>query len=403
MPPSASIAHTEPMEKRLARERLLLAAAVITWAAVGLPHWLLAWNRVFGGEGGAAPSRLLATWTIAHGAFLILLLAAERIGRANGPRWICRSLLVVQTAAALTAAAAFGDALQAALLVIVATQAALLLGTSGALAWIAVQSAVLGVVLGREGALPAVLALTAAFVGFQLFGLLVVTMAERESAARAELARTNAELEAARELLAERSRTAERLRISRELHDGLGHHLTALRLQLEVAAHAGDERSAEAIARSREISGRILDDLRRAVRELREEPPVDLAAALGLLAAGIPRPAIHLGLPDRLEVEDPARAHALLRSVQELVTNSVRHSGADNLWLEVGRDDGWLEIAARDDGAGAARFEPGSGLAGLRERIEGLGGAVELDPGPGSGFRVRLRIPATDGGRESGA
>jgi signal transduction histidine kinase len=217
-------------------------------------------------------------------------------------------------------------------------------------------------------------------------------------AARAELARTNAELEAARELLAERSRAAERLRISRELHDGLGHHLTALRLQLEVAAHVGDGRSAAPVAQAREIAGRILDDLRRAVRELREEPPVDLASALGRLADGIPRPAIHLTVPDRLAVGDPVRANALLRSVQELVTNAVRHSGAENLWLEVGRRDGWLEVAARDDGAGSARFAPGSGLAGLRERIEGLGGGVEIDPAPGEGFRARLRIPAAAGG-----
>ena len=384
---------TEPVSEGSLRERLMMGAAVLTWAAVGLPYWLLGWSRVVGDSSTGSTSPALWVWTAGHVGFLIALLLTHRLEKAEAPRWASVAMLALQAISALVAAAAFGDSLQAALLVIVATQTGTLLGLRGALIWIGAQSAALAWVLSREFELRTSLAVSAAFVGFQLFGLLTVTMAEREAAARRELARTNAELEAARELLAESSRVAERWRISRELHDGLGHHLTALSLQLEVAGHVGDGKVEQPVARAREIVGRILDDLRRTVRTLRGGRPVDVAASVRGLAGGIPRPEIHLEAAERLVVEDPVRANALVRSVQELITNAVRHSGAGNLWLDLERRDGWLHVEARDDGSGAPRFIPGSGLAGMRERIEGLGGTLELEPRPGEGFRTRLALP----------
>lgn len=392
------------MEKLSIRGRLMLGAAVLTWAAVGLPYWLLGWSRVLDPAAGPLMTGRLILWAVAHVGFLAALLAGHRIGRADGPRWARILLLALQAACALAATAAFGDSLQAALLVVVATQTVMLFGLVRALGWIGVQSAVFTLLLARHAEVRTALAIAAAFVGFQLFALMAVAMAEREAAARQELVRTNAELEAARELLAESSRAAERLRIARELHDGLGHHLTALSLQLEVAGHLADDGGVgsggetgvgvgEPVARAREIAARILDDLRRSVRTLRDETPLDLPAALARLAEGIPRPAIHLAAPRRLRIDDPVRANALLRSVQELVTNTVRHSEAENLWLEVRAEDGWVEVAARDDGDGAAALVAGSGLAGMRERIEGLGGTLRVDPGPGEGFRSRLRLP----------
>ncbi len=377
----------------------MLGAALLTWAAVGLPYWLAGWNRQLANAAGANMGPSLALWGSAHLTFLAALFAGYWLGLIEGPRWPRVLLLGVQAISALAATAAAGDPLQAALLVIVATQTAVLFSVAEASAWIVGQSALLALIFSRENAVGPGLAVTAAFVGFQLFAFLAVTMAEREAAARRELAHTNAELEAARELLAESSRVAERLRISRELHDGLGHHLTALSLQLEVAAHVGDGAAAEPVARAREITGRILEDLRRTVRTLRDRRSVDVAASLRGLATGIPRPRVHLTATDRLVIEDPARANALVRAVQELITNAVRHSGGANFWLDLERRDGWLELSARDDGTGAACFVPGSGLAGMRERIEGLGGTLEIDPAPGEGFRSRLRLPLSASAR----
>ncbi len=382
----------------------MLGAATLTWAAVGLQYWLVIWNRVLVRlpPEDSLPDdmvQMLGLWAIAHILFLATLLIGSWLDLSQRPRWARLLLLSVQTVCALVATAAFGDSLQAALLVIVATQTVVLFHLPRALTWMFGQSALLAVILCRESGLGPGLAHTAAFVGFQLFALLAVTMAEREAAARRELARTNAELEAARELLADSSRVAERLRISRELHDGLGHHLTALSLQLEVAAHVGDGEVEEPVKRAGEITGRILEDLRRTVRTLRNRQPVDVAASLRGLATGIPQPNIHLTLPDKLVIEDPVRANALVRSAQELITNAVRHSGGTNFWLDLKQKDDWLDLSARDDGTGAARFVPGSGLAGMRQRIEGLGGTLEIHPAPGQreeegeGFRTRLRLP----------
>ena len=371
----------------------MLGAAVLTWAAVGLPYWLVGWNRVIGRSASEGVVPVLGPWAVAHLTFLGALFAGYWLGLTERSRRARILLLGVQTASALTATAALGAPLQAALLVIVATQTAVLFSLTWALVWMVGQSALLTLILSRESGIVPGLALTATFVGFQLFAFLVVTMAEREAAARRELARTNAELEAARELLAESSRVAERLRISRELHDGLGHHLTALSLQLEVAAHVGDGAVVEPVALAGEIAGRILEDLRHTVRTLRDQQPVDVATLLRDLATGIPLPRIHLAAADRLVIEDPVRANALVRSVQELITNAVRHSGGANFWLDIKRGDSCLDLLARDDGTGAARFVPGSGLVGMRQRIEGLGGTLEIDPAPGEGFRSRLRLP----------
>ncbi len=365
----------------------MLGTAALTWAAVGLPYWLVGWNRVIGRS--ASEGVMLGLWAVAHLTFLGALFAGYWLGLTERARWARILLLGAQAVGALAATAAVGDPLQAALLVVVATQTSVLFSLAGALAWIGGQSVLLALIVSRESGAGPGLALTAAFVGFQLFALLAVTMAEREAAARRELARTNAELEAARELLAESSRVAERLRISRELHDGLGHHLTALSLQLEVAAHVGAGEVVEPVARAGEIAGRIFEDLRRTVHTLRYGQPVDIVASLRGLATGIPRPRIHLASADRLVIEDPVRANALVRSAQELITNAVRHSGSANIWLDIERYDGWVDLSARDDGTGVARFVPGSGLAGMRQRIEGVGRDARNRPRP------RQRLPFT--------
>jgi len=92
--------------------------------------------------------------------------------------------------------------------------------------------------------------------------------------------------------------------------------------------------------------------------------------------------------------ETPARADAILRCVQELITNTMRHAQAQALAIEIRQSvDGALSIAARDDGRGGEVTE-GHGLAGMRERFEALGGSLSVACGPGRGFSVQGQIPA---------
>jgi signal transduction histidine kinase len=124
---------------------------------------------------------------------------------------------------------------------------------------------------------------------------------------------------------------------------------------------------------------------------------VNLAEALQTLVASVPRPRIHLDIPEDLRTPDPERAHTLLRCAQELVTNAARHSAAENLWICVRREGAALRIEARDDGRGSAGTDGGFGIRGMRERITQAGGELRVATQPGQGFEVTALLPARGG------
>jgi signal transduction histidine kinase len=166
-----------------------------------------------------------------------------------------------------------------------------------------------------------------------------------------------------------------------------------LSLNLEVASHltAGEPR--QHIEKSKAIAKDLLRDVRTVVSQLREDDPVDLAAALRGIADAIPSPAVQLELPDNLSISDPGAAQVALRCVQEIVTNAVRHSCAKTLRLRIAKSAEALTIEANDDGIGADRPVAGNGLRGMRERVEQAGGTVDVESARGRGFGVRIRIP----------
>jgi signal transduction histidine kinase len=208
-----------------------------------------------------------------------------------------------------------------------------------------------------------------------------------------ELAHVNAELLATQALLAESSRMAERLHISRELHDSLGHHLAALSLNLELARVNASGRASEPLEDAASVAKMLLAEVRETVSTLRTQQALDLGRALQTLAGGVSHPRVHLLLPEDVAEETPARAHAVFRCVQEALTNAMRHSGARNVWIDVTRDTGRLEVRVRDDGRGASSLRPSNGLSGMRERFEEQGGSIEIDSEAGQGFRLRAWLP----------
>jgi len=335
--------------------------------------------------------RVSVAWAAAWGAFgLAFYIATLENPIARRVRLVA---LAVQSATAIALTHFGTSGLEGALLVVVSGQAPMLLSPRVSVTWLAAQSAALAAVLLAHRSAERALLNAAAYAIFQLFGYGTSRLAQREMSARQELARVNAELTATQELFADSTRTAERLRIARELHDTLGHRLTALALQLEVARNTAEGRAAEPVQLAHGLTKDLLAELRDVVSAMREERPIDLPRALRVLASGIPRPRVHLTIAPELRV-DAALAHTLFRCVQETITNAARHAGAENLYITVSDEGGELLVSAKDDGRGTPELRPGNGLTGLRERLEQVGGRLEIDARMGSGLVVRAFMPA---------
>jgi len=354
--------------------------ALVTTVAVGVA--VLAWQLGDEPSGFSAPPWLW--WT----AYVLFLGVQVLDGWPHAKSWLAAQCVL----AAAVYLLAPGWTIMPVLLVTTAAAAAFILSTPAAVAVVGAQTIV--IVHGQLGMpVDAVLTTAVIYAGFQLFAVFTAATAARESRMRTELAETNRELHAAQDLLRSTAQAGERLRISRELHDLVGHQLTALALELEVAAHHTDGDAAQHVDRARRTAKELLTDVRRAVGRLRTTPG-DASAALGSVT-GIAKPEVHLDIDDDVDFADPERARALVRCVQEIVTNTVRHADADHLWITVGRDGDEVAVEAVDDGRGAAAVRPGNGLTGMRERLAEVGGTLAYETAPGGGFTLRARLPAS--------
>lgn len=255
------------------------------------------------------------------------------------------------------------------------------------------NTVVIAVALGTlEGSGLEVVLVTGFYLLIQLATLLSTATLLRERAMRQELALAHAELKAASILLEESARTSERLRISRDLHDQVGHHLTVLALELEAARHRDGDAARAHVERAGDLARDLLGEVRATVGDLRDRTP-DLREALEAMTSDIPGIRVTLRVGSPLRTDEDAAA-ALLRVTQEVLTNALRHSGASTLRLRVEQADGVTVLDAQDNGHGAdtTHLALGNGLRGLRERVEALGGDVVLDGS--DGFRVTARVPA---------
>lgn len=369
-------------------ERWLTVAGFATWLVSALPTIL----RIINGNmsrGG------LIVWAIAFPLFGVAFgaMCFDRPGLLRRPS-IRLALLGLQSVAGLAMTSTAPDIFPAATLVVVAGQLDEVPQRLATL-WVVSQTVALAMI-GFVMVNPALaVAIAGSFGGFQMFAYVTASLTQRERLARQELTRAHTELLSTRVLLAESSRNEERLRISRDLHDTLGHHLTALSLQLDVASRLSEGKAAEHVQQAHAITRLLLSDVRDVVSELRGSGHSDLRHAIRRLAATSDALTIHVELPDTLEIEAGARADALLKCVQEIVTNTTRHALARNLWLAVTRDADALTVHARDDGRGAKAIHMGNGLTGMRERFEALGGRIELHSSEGRGFEVRAVMPAS--------
>ncbi|MEH6437833.1 sensor histidine kinase [Massilia sp. DD77] len=371
-----------------------IGLAALAWV-VGPLEWLKA-------PGEARQLPVFQAYALAKTVVAALAVACAAVACATRPARRRTSLLAVQMACALAL-----DSIPFHLLV--AVQLAMLLPLRQALAWLAIQYLLgagvdlllvldLSQRLAQPPRWPLLGYLCAERVvvvgGFALVGRLVLY----ERRTRQALAAAHAQVLATQSLLADTVRGAERMRIARDLHDMVGHHLTALNLHLDLALRQAGSTAPPALPTARDVSHDLLAQVRSVVTSTREDRAIDLAQALRMLCAGLPGLKVDLRIDAEAARHPAPAAHALFCCIQEAVTNTLRHAQAGCLTIVLEAREGMTVARVADDGRGKPCATEGNGLRGMRERLADLGGALSYRHGGGDGFALEMRLPHAWGG-----
>lgn len=200
-----------------------------------------------------------------------------------------------------------------------------------------------------------------------------------------------AQLHAMQRLLESRVEQETRERIARDLHDELGHLSTVISNNLNQYCYqnkTSDPLLKNAIELTRKMSVQV-----RSLSHTWQQPSFDITAALTMLADNIPRPIIHIDIEGFDGLCSATSGEALFRCCQEIITNSMKHSNANNLHILILKSPTQYSVSVEDDGTGCHQLTPGKGLSGIRARVVRLGGIANMHLS-GDGFRAHLTIPA---------
>ncbi|WP_395769068.1 sensor histidine kinase [Arenimonas sp.] len=381
------------MNARINHQQLLRFAGLFTWGMVGIPLLYAGWQ---GFDQSGLSSGSVSGWIFSYLAFGVLYLLVT--GQLNIYRrgWRDSVSLLLLTLFAIAVSYYSETGLGSMLLTVIAGILPWLLPVRLGSLWLIVSHLlVIPVFIFSSDGLTwwEAFLQSLLYAGFSTFVFVTGYVAKQQAAAREEQRRLIAELRAARTLLAENSRVGERLRISRELHDLLGHHLTALSLNLEVAGHLSEGKAQEHVRQSHALAKLLLSDVREAVSEMREGCAIDILAAIAPLVQPMPNLDIHLHADPDLTLEDSGVAQVILRCVQELITNTIKHARASKLELSLQKLDNLLILKSEDDGVGATLARLGNGLQGMKERVRALNGKLLIQSTPGHGFSVSITLP----------
>ncbi|MCZ2828530.1 histidine kinase [Modestobacter sp. VKM Ac-2986] len=328
-----------------------------------------------------------ARWVAGIGLVAFTLVYLAVIAQLGRPRGL-RPDFLVMTALAAALAIGFGPSWSGLMIYVSAAAAAVLPWRWVWPAVVAAAALCLAVILvgGAPGLLflPAICLLTA--FAIQGTGYLITV---------------NRELQEAREELARHAVAEERLRFARDLHDLLGHSLSLIALKSELARRLAPVDAVRAGAEMADVE----DAARQALAEVREAVSgyrqVTCGQALAEARAALTGAGIAVALPDRVPVLPVGADAALGWVVREATTNVLRHSGAGQVTIALTEDGDRAVLTVTDDGGGGVPggtvrgTSPGSGLAGLRERVGALGGELAAGPDDGGGYRLRASVPLT--------
>jgi signal transduction histidine kinase len=249
------------------------------------------------------------------------------------------------------------------------------------------------------------------FLAGQVFILVFTQMAIDEQRSRKEVERLVHELQTANDQLRlyavqveELAITKERNRMAREIHDGLGHYLTTIHMQL-MAGRAVSEtdpvKAEDLFLKAQNLAQEALADIRQSVAALRASP--EESHPLVEQIQKILESSESLGLHGKLSIVGevrtlPPQVHlTLYRAVQEGINNTCKHAQAKNIQVEIDfSNSNQVSLAIQDDGRGSITTNGGFGLIGLRERVHQLHGEIEFETAMDQGFRIMIKVPVKD-------
>jgi signal transduction histidine kinase len=234
-----------------------------------------------------------------------------------------------------------------------------------------------------------------------LFMLINSLLVERQS--RDQLAEANEQLRHYAARIEALATVQERNRIAREIHDSLGHTLTALNIQLEGAQKLWQSRPEQAqtfLQEAKQLGSTALQEVRHSVGALRADPiGLSLLDALQKLLETMPKNSdltltSHLDLDPKLAFPLEVRI-ALYRITQEALTNIYKYAKATEVTIYLFQDTEGLHLHVKDNGIGFNREETrrGFGIQGMEERVKALNGSFQLQTSPGRGCQIKVRIP----------
>lgn len=217
---------------------------------------------------------------------------------------------------------------------------------------------------------------------------------------RSEIERTLAHVRESRQRIVEAGDAARR-RIERDLHDGAQQQLVSLAMRLRRTSDQARDRGMPAIADEVDAEILLLNAALKELRELAQGLHPSLLAQGGLSLA-LPELAGRCSVPTEVRVDVAGRLPELVEAtayfvVAEALANVDKHAGATRVWVDASSDSGELRLTVRDNGAGGARLDAGTGIVGVLDRVEAVGGTLELVSESGHGTTITVRLPLVDG------
>ncbi len=349
----------------------------------------------------------LITLLICSLAFLLIGIFGFNYCKNKNTLSISLSYLLIQTTLAFTIISLAKSGLILLITMALVSQAAMLLSQKLLFLFCGIILSIIIFPIAQKATLITTITATSVYLAGISFVVVFTQTAVAEKKARIELEKTASKLNFANQQLCqylvqaeELTLTKERNRLAGELHDSLGHHLTIINLQLEIARSTlkGDnDQPLNAINKAKQMTQVALTDLRQAVVRLRSSPldGQSLIDALEKLVLQTSNTAIKteleiLGTPQLLS---PQAELTIYRTVQEALTNACKYSQATiiNVLLDFSLLEK-IKLTVKDNGIGTNNLAGGFGLLIIKERVELLGGKLEIDTNITKGFILDLEL-----------